>query len=727
MVNRFQQYRPTQVVQQYVPTRLDANMLMGAMQERQNQYNQSFAALNEPVNFNRIQKDEQHAQDRINYYNSQMEKAASELQETGNTQAAAQEIMRLKKEYNADEAVRAMGARYNANQEYMTKFGDRAAKGELYANEEAAYYRNQIPELYNQDGGVEYGVGTPLYTPDVNVDQTIKDVAGMLRANKFVTADGSILGMHPNGDFYVTAKGTQKGINKDEAAALISNYLFANHDVQKYMGVVENFDPLIGQRLLEQAMRAGEAKAFVEQDFSYGHLGVPSDGSNKDLFSGAGDFGTGGNLTIKSPGDTVKRITEANAERANFANETAKLMASFNDTWSPYTPEELLAADPRDVKAEINDAFANGKISEQNKAILTDMVEAMAIQSLEADRDNQVLGDIYQKNNVSFTKMQEETPNATKAGDANAQQAAFIRFLNNPEEAEAAIDREKMDNIYISGHQGQKPENYIQNQGLASIARYALQNREDLDDVELTDVRTNEYLVDSPANEYFTDQYLNQADAAIITQNGRESLTGAGGIYEQVAVALDDAGLSDVKLSGTPRFVELKDTPGGGFTGDVIFDYTYTDDNGTTVKGTYPVTGTIPSSEDEYTGYMYRRMSNPQMTYDQYKDIKLPVMAFEIGKEWDNAVDFMESDSGKRPVLDQQSKETWGYVEKVGEGVYKIYDNEGNALAVDDQGRTVLADSTNNKAYFRNELDAKEAFGGYIHHALLPEHPIYNR
>lgn len=281
MINRFQQYRPTQVVQQYVPTRMDADLYNQALQRAQQGYDQALMGIGSfTPEFNYYSGDRDIAKERFDYYETQKNNLINELTSNGDFRTAARNMLQLGQEYQKDKRtgdISNLEARYAYNQSQLEALEDVRKKDPNLYNQLYSHYLDNRHTDFRKNGQLNPMLGDAIIGERPDYAKAIDMAVGNLKADGMSLGNGQLLRMNGNGDFYVYANGKNEYISREKALATIDGVVGRDPNIQQFLGIADQAGFGNEERSNLNAMieAAALGTSFYKEDINYGFKADP--------------------------------------------------------------------------------------------------------------------------------------------------------------------------------------------------------------------------------------------------------------------------------------------------------------------------------------------------------------------------------------------------------------------------------------------------------------------
>lgn len=298
--NRFEQYQSNPYQQQFVPTPMNANLLMGALGQKQKSFD---SALNSASTFtpevSYYHGDRETADGLINQYSQKSNDIVESLYADGDGNNAARTIAQMNQGYLKDKQTGEISALAQRKSQYDASI---TSINKIKNTED----RQRALGYFQNTAHTEFGLDSPLNQPIIldnpGISEKALAIGKAIKADGWMIGDGRIITSDDNGMYNVTVNGTTTQIDPNDAYGIIENYLLGDEQVRSYMGSRQQIgDPV---DLRNTIASVASAVGFTKTTGSYGF--------HKDVKKGI-DYANGnfplsiqpGNPTLLAEGMTM--------------------------------------------------------------------------------------------------------------------------------------------------------------------------------------------------------------------------------------------------------------------------------------------------------------------------------------------------------------------------------------------------------------------------------------
>lgn len=273
--NRFENYIGNQYQSQFTPTPIDANMAFNVINARQGYYDnimKSIDMLNPDLEYiapNQFDQGDLPIANQLYQQRAQeQQKLIDDILKTDNLNDAARRVSKLASDPTYKQTAEALKMRklqYNQGRKMLE---DSYGKDPFYNQYVRWFEQNRLTPFDVTNYGINSAVGAP--TPDF--DQSLKTISDIMKADKWQTADGSMVERTSDGQYFKTVRGTRERISYEEAYDHAKGWVLADPATRNWVSTLNKIG-LDGEAMLEQKFKSfAGAKSYDEMTQEVGYI-----------------------------------------------------------------------------------------------------------------------------------------------------------------------------------------------------------------------------------------------------------------------------------------------------------------------------------------------------------------------------------------------------------------------------------------------------------------------
>jgi hypothetical protein len=321
--NRFETYQNNEYTSQFVPTPMDANLMLGAIGQRQKSFD---GAMDEASMFaaevDYYHNDREIAEGILGKYDTQSNSIAEGLYQDGDGTGAARSIIKLKRNYNKDKQVGEIAALKRRKAQFD-------ADMERIDNIKSPVDREEVKALYMKNVHTDFGIDSPLNQAKIFDDPGLAEKA--LAIGKAIKADGIPMGdgrlyASADGMHYTFVNGVQTKVDPTQAYETIKQNILADPQTRGYIQARLNAGAPVDYENLIASV--ANAVGFTDTRLTYGF---------RDNSKGLIDYEQGNRPFSMAPANPYEVVQGMTIQELNKEIETAtgtrkNILEGFKET-----------------------------------------------------------------------------------------------------------------------------------------------------------------------------------------------------------------------------------------------------------------------------------------------------------------------------------------------------------------------------------------------------------